>query len=126
MGKIMKEVKLGHVAGLNIPFENYIQSPIRLVPKCEGERQLIFHFSQPEGDSVNYHAAKEKCTVKYKDMDNAIKLCLQVGQGCFVVKSGMKSAFHNLLIKPEDRCWLVMKVKNLLHKELLQPMRVGR
>ena len=34
----MKEVKLGRVAGpfLKVPFDNYIQSPIGLVPKAGG------------------------------------------------------------------------------------------
>ena len=36
--KLIKEVKLGRVAGpfLKVPFDNYIQSPIGLVPKAGG------------------------------------------------------------------------------------------
>ena len=39
--KIMKEVKAGRVAGPfdQIPFDNYIQSPIGLVPKKEKTKQ---------------------------------------------------------------------------------------
>ena len=38
--KIMKEVKAGRVAGPydTVPFKNYIQSPIGLVPKAGGRR----------------------------------------------------------------------------------------
>ena len=48
--KLIKEVKLGRVAGPfdEIPYENYIQSPIGLVPKDgldSGKTQLIFHLS---------------------------------------------------------------------------------
>ena len=46
--KLMKEVRLGRVAGPydSIPFENYIQSPIGLVPKAGGDQtRLIFHLS---------------------------------------------------------------------------------
>ena len=48
--KLMKEVKLGRVAGpfKEIPFDNFIQSPIGLVPKAGGdgnETRLIFHLS---------------------------------------------------------------------------------
>ena len=48
--KLMKEVKLKRVAGPfdEIPFENFIQSPIGLVPKAGGDRhetRLIFHLS---------------------------------------------------------------------------------
>ena len=37
--KIMKEVKLGRVAGpfSEIPYQNYIQSPVGLVPKAGGK-----------------------------------------------------------------------------------------
>ena len=45
--KLMKEIKLGHVAGPydDIPFDYFIQSPIGLVPKDNGlQTRLIFHF----------------------------------------------------------------------------------
>ena len=58
--KLMKEVKLKQVAGpyLEIPFHNYIQSPIGLVPKSgEQQTRLIFHlsftFKKEKQDSVN-------------------------------------------------------------------------
>ena len=66
--KIMKEVKCGRVAGPfdSIPFKNYIQSPIGLVPKVGGDgTRLIFHLSYDFGQkedqrSVNYHTPPEK------------------------------------------------------------------
>ena len=55
--KVMKEVKLGRYAGPfdSIPFKNFIQSPIGLVPKDKGkDSRLIFHLSHPRtGKSVN-------------------------------------------------------------------------
>ena len=66
--KVMKEVKekgmQGHLT--KIPFENYIQSPIGLVPKDNGkDTRLIFHLSYPrgKGTSVNANTPKELCTV---------------------------------------------------------------
>ena len=109
--KVIKEVSLGCYAGPfeEIPFTNYIQSPIGLVPKHKpGETRLIFHLSYPEGESVNDYTPKDLCTVKYKDLDQAIRLIQSVSQNCFVVKSDFKGAFRNLPIKPEDRKWLVM------------------
>ena len=50
--KVMKEVKLKRYAGPfeTIPFENYIQSPIGLIPKDSGKDvRLIFHLSHPCG-----------------------------------------------------------------------------
>ena len=84
--KLMKEVKMKRVAGPyayeEIPFENYIQSPISLVPKAGGEQtRLIFHLSfefDENFKSVNYYTPKELCTVKYRDLDFAVKAYLQL------------------------------------------------
>ena len=46
--KIIKEVKLGRVAGpfAKPPFDNFVQSPVGLVPKDNGNKtRLIFHLS---------------------------------------------------------------------------------
>ena len=58
--KIMKEVEARRYAGPfeQIPFDNYIQSPIGLVPKDGGTKtRLIFHLSYPKGgtSSINYN-----------------------------------------------------------------------
>ena len=53
--KVMKEVKLKCYAGpfQKIPFQNYIQSPIGLVPKDNGTKtRLIFHLSYPRKKSA--------------------------------------------------------------------------
>ena len=54
--KLMKETRFGRVAGPydQIPYENYIQSPISLVPKDNGlQTHLIFHLSFNFGDEPN-------------------------------------------------------------------------
>ena len=83
--KIMKEVKAGRYAGPfdHIPFQNFIQSPIGLVPKAGGQTRLISYLSfdfGPDEDqkSLNYHTPEEKCHVKYKDLNHAIKNCLNL------------------------------------------------
>ena len=45
--KLIKEVKAKRVAGpfREIPFDNFIQSPIGLVPKDNDQTRLIFHLS---------------------------------------------------------------------------------
>ena len=45
--KIMKEISAKRVAGPfdSIPFNNYIQSPIGLVPKAGNKTRMIFHLS---------------------------------------------------------------------------------
>ena len=62
--KIMKEVKAKRYAGPydEIPFENYIQSPIGLVPKHGNKTRLIFHLLfdfDEEHKSVNACMPKE-------------------------------------------------------------------
>ena len=90
--KLMKEVELGRVAGPfnSIPFKSYIQSPIGLVPKSGSDQcRLIFHLSYDfqkenknngEFKSVNYHTPKEKCSVKYRNLDYAVRTYLQLAQ----------------------------------------------
>ena len=84
--KLMKEVELKRVAGPydDIPFDNFIQSPIGLVPKKGSDKlRLIFHLSydfgtKNEEKSLNHHMSREKCSVKYNDLDCAIRACLRV------------------------------------------------
>ena len=84
-GKLMKEVKLKRVAGpfSKIPFENYIQSPIGLVPKAGGDQtRLIFHLSydfKKDGlKSLNHFTPKELCSVTYRDIDHAVSTYLDL------------------------------------------------
>ena len=109
--KVMKEVQKGRYAGpfTEIPFENYIQSPIGLVPKDNGKAvRLIFHLSYPRHPkngqklSVNAKTLCELCTVNYCDFDSAVKLCLQVGVSCGMAKSDFSAAFRQLCVKLRD------------------------
>ena len=118
--KVMSEVKAGRYAGpyKTIPYANFIQSPIGLVPKDQGKKtRLIFHLSHPRKPkdkrfkSVNAATPPEKCSVSYKDVDLAIRLCLLAGIGCKLGKSDMSHAFRNLGIKKEHWRYLVMKAR---------------
>ena len=115
--KVMKEVKNKRYAGpfKKIPFKNYIQSPIGLVPKDNGrDTRLIFHLSHPrgKGTSVNANIPEDWCSVQYPDFMEAIKLCIKEGINCKMGKSDMKSAFRNLGMRVRDFKWLVMKAKS--------------
>ena len=119
--KVMKEVKEKRYAGpfREIPFENYIQSPIGLVPKDGGQKtRLIFHLSHPRnrkrGFSVNGNTPETLTKVKYKDFDAAVKLCIQEGKGCAMGKSDMTSAFRHLAMKKKYWKFLVMKAQSPL------------
>ena len=118
--KVMKEIKAGRFAGpfKDPPFEYFIQSPIGLVPKDNGQdTRLIFHLSYPRNKSktsVNACTPAEICKVKYPDFSRAIELCLQEGKGCAISRSDLKSAFRNLSMMKKDFCWLLMKARNPL------------
>ena len=113
--KVLKEVIAGRYAGPfeEIPFEYYIQSPIGLVPKDKGKkRRLIFHLSYPRGGdhiSVNQGIDHEKCTVRYPDFDQAVKLCLINGVNCSISKANMSMAFRHVSLSPCDWFLLTMK-----------------
>ena len=62
--KIMKEVEAERFAGPfeSIPFTNFVQSPIGLVPKAGNQTRLIFHLSYHFKDSGN--RSVNECTPK--------------------------------------------------------------
>ena len=121
--KVINEVELGRFAGPfeEPPFEAFVQSPIGLVPKDKGKKtRLIFHLSYPkDGDSVNSGIPKERCSVKYPDFEEAVKLCLQEGVGCKLGKSDMSSSFRHVPLAKDQWWLLVMKACHLISGKLM-------
>ena len=116
--KVMKEVELKRYAGpfSTIPFKHFIQSPIGLVPKDGGKKtRLIFHLSYPRNSeklSVNAATPEEMKKVKYKEFDQAIKLCIKLGVACAIAKLDMSAAFRHFAICLEHWKYLVMKARD--------------
>ena len=118
--KLMKEVKLHRVAGPfeEIPFRNFMQSPIGLVPKAGNKTRLIFHLSYEFKSglgSLNSNTPKEMCSVKYQDLDFAVRACLQLlskAENENYSKSDLVSAFRILPLKPNYSRWLIMSAKD--------------
>ena len=126
--KIMKEVRLGRYARPyeKIPYENYIQSPVGLVPKDGGRKtRLIFHLSFDFGEedvqrSLNFHTPEEVCTVKYKDLDYAVKLSLELLKSAksqntetiYYGKTDLTSTFRILPLSPGCYFLLWLKAKD--------------
>ena len=122
--KLMKEVQNKRVAGpyKQVPFDNFIQSPIGLVPKAGGfQTRLIFHLSYefPNGEkSVNACTPKELCSVTYNDINYAVWNFLVIretsneddkdGGMVFLSKGDIKSAFRVLPLSRESWPWLIM------------------
>ena len=103
--KIMKEVEAGRVAG---PFDTrplpaLRVSPLGLVPKKElGEYRLIHHLSYPPGKSLNDFIDPKLCSVQYTQFDAAINMVHDLGKGCLLGKSDIKSAFRLLPVSAFD------------------------
>ena len=118
----MKEVQAKRYTGPfdRVPFTNFIQSPIGLVPKDKGKKtRLIFHLSYPKhkNTSVNAGIPKEKCSVKYPDFDLAVQMCLRAGRRCKMGKSDISMAFRNVPMLPQDFKWLVLKAEHPVTKK---------
>ena len=126
----MKEVQAKRYAGpfSDIPYDNYIQSPIGLVPKGKPElkqTRLIFHlsfnFNGETENSFNACTPRDLCSVKYNDIDHAIKNSLRIleDQGADVIyyaKTDVKSAFRLVPGQPEQFCWLILKCEDPVTK----------
>ena len=118
--KIMKEVKLCRYAGpyRDIPYSSFVQSPIGLVPKSGGKTRLIFHlsFDYSTYKSVNHYTPEEVCTVRYKDLDHAVKVSSKLKSlagdnfdGVVYSKTDVTSAFRVLPVKVSQCFLLVLK-----------------
>ena len=116
--KVMAEVKAKRYMGPftvdQLPFKQFIQSPMGLVPKDKGTKtRLIFHLSFPKnGDSVNSGIPHSLCTVKYPQFDEAIKLCIHAGKSCHIAKSDMSMAFQNVPLSRQSWHLLVLKCQH--------------
>ena len=119
--KIMEEVKLGRFAGPfeSVPFKNFVQSPVGLVPKHGGKTRLIFHLSyqfKNGNQSINFWTPDELCTVKYNDLDHAVKNSIKVSKRgklpLFYSKTDLKSAFRILPLKPSQIFLLCIRVEH--------------
>ena len=129
--KVMKEVKAHHYAGpfKEPPMQYFVQSPLRLVPKAGNKTRLIFHLSYDFGvedcqKSVNWHTPDDLCTVKYQDLDSAVRKSLQLMQKMNVnqlwyAKSDCSNAFHLVPAEPSMRYLLTMKAQNPETKEVI-------
>lgn len=117
--KLMTEVKLKRAAGPwrkeELPFDNFLQSPLNLIEKkgyegtdeLEGTR-LIFDLSSPRGESLNDFTPQEYRSVKYPSFDKTIAMCLKEGRGCYLSKTDAKSGFKQIPLAVDQFKWVVM------------------
>ena len=123
----MKEVRAGPMAGPyeKIPYGYYVQSPLGLVPKANGQTRMIFHlsfdFDEEVNRSINFYTPYEICSVKYKDLDHAVRNCIQLitsRNGTVQIhfaKSNLKNAFRLAPVSPLQHFLLLSKAVNPLN-----------
>ncbi len=100
---LKEEVQLGRMAGPfdQPPIPNFRSSPLGAVPKDQTKFRIINHMSFPRtGQSVNSDIDKLECNLG--SFDEAVKLVLQAGRGCKLVKIDVKSAFRLIPVRYED------------------------
>ena len=110
--KLRKECEAGRIVGpfSTPPFPNFRCSPLGIVPKkVPSEFRMIHHLSYPKGSSVNDFIPDYCSTVKYASVGDATKLLKFLGNGCFMAKTDIKSAFRIISIHPADYSLLGMK-----------------
>ena len=102
-----------------------MQLPIGLVPKTGNKTRLIFHLSHDfnEFRSINAYTPKENCSVKYNDLDVAVRLMLcklqnarrknKFKQIIFCGKTDLSSAFRLLPLNKNSWSLLVMQASDL-------------
>ena len=112
MPNYARNVKPGELSGpfSTPPFPNFRCSPLGIVPKkVPSEFRMIHHLSYPKGSSVNDFIPDYCSTVKYASVGDATKLLKFLGNGCFMAKTDIKSAFRIIPIHPADYSLLGMK-----------------
>ena len=78
--------------------------------------RLIFHLSydfKNGNKSINFWTPEEDCSVKYNDLDSAVRNCLKLKtKPIFYAKSDLVSAFRILPMLPKHRKYLLMMAEN--------------
>ena len=67
------------------------------------------HLSAPVGSSVNDFIPRDKYSLQYSLVDDAIRLLQQHGKGALMAKTDVKQAFRLLPVRRED--WPLLEIK---------------
>ena len=117
--KIMKEVNEKRVAGPfsenDLPFDYFVQSPLGLVPKGNDKTRMIFHLSYDFNDykSINSYIPAEKCSVKYNDLDHAVRNSLNLDyKTTFYAKTDLSNAFRTAPLNRWSWRWCMMAAED--------------
>ena len=102
--ELSKECTKGHIAGPypTPPLPNLQCSGVGLVLKKNGKWRMIMHLSAPYLENINDGICKEAYTLHYSTVDDVARIANKLGQGCFMAKIDLKSAFRLIPISKDD------------------------
>lgn len=123
--KLSKELSLGRISepSTQIPFYNFVCSPLGLVPKKDpGDFRIIHDLSFPQNLSVNSFIPKSNSTVQYDSIENVIQLIKQFGPHALMAKMDIKDGFRNIPIHPRDYHLLGFRWEDKFYFDKCLPM----
>ena len=104
---LAKEVHESRIVGpyQSPPLSNVRCSGLGVVSKKDGGWRLIYHkiLSAPVLMIISIQ------TLQYSTVDDAIKVCHEVGPGALLAKADLKNVFHLCPVRPED--WHLLGIK---------------
>lgn len=105
------------------PINNLVLSPIGVVPKkTPGKFRLIHHLSYPTHQSINDGIDSQHTKVQYHSVDMAIEGILRQGQGSYLAKTDIKSAFRLLPVHKDNHHLLGFYFEGDYYYDKMMPM----
>ena len=65
------------------------------------------------------------CSVHYSGIDEAVAVVCRLGRGCHLAKTDLKSAYHIILVHPDDRPLLGIKWEESVFLDAALPFRLS-
>ena len=94
------------------PFDRYLMHPLHLVTRSTGKFRLIHNLSSPRGFSLNDRIPQALRTVRYQNIQDALRLIRHLGRGCFLAKCDLFQAFRMCPLPEREYPLTVFKFKN--------------
>ena len=96
-------------------------SGVGVVAKKDGSWRLINHLSAPVGSSINDFIDPNEFSLQYSSIDEAIKICYELGKGALLAKVDLKNVFRLCAVRREDWELLGIHWRNVFYVEKCLP-----
>ncbi|XP_055330507.1 uncharacterized protein LOC129582904 [Paramacrobiotus metropolitanus] len=121
--QIDAEVSLIHSVGpfSSPPFPTFVNNFLGVRPKPDGKFRILMDMSRPTGQSVNDYISKEDYSLAFCNVDDAVKLLLQLGKGALMSKFDIQHAFRLVSVRPADWHLLGYQCNGLFYFDIVLP-----